>query len=117
MIDENRENYATIKSWLLETYFDACRDLSIQKKWSHLEILGYTFYQFENSFELPIEKFMLFIAELILTANWDEALRKNIMYQVEVLIQENNFKSILEYFSEDEREEFLRDLSVLNISI
>lgn len=39
------------------------------------------------------------------------------MYQVEVLIQENNFKSILEYFSEDEREEFLRDLSVLNISI
>lgn len=69
MIDENRENYATIKSWLLETYFDACRDLSIQKN-------GVTFYQFENSFELPIEKFMLFIAELILTANWDEALKK-----------------------------------------
>ncbi|MDM1756439.1 MULTISPECIES: hypothetical protein [unclassified Acinetobacter] len=117
MLNEDRENYFAIKSWVLETYYDGCRDLAFSKGWNHLEILAYTFHQFENSFDSLLENFMLLIIQLTLTGSWEYEIKKNLKSQIDNLIKMNDVKSLIHLLPENEADEFMRDLEILNIQL
>jgi len=114
-LHDQRVNYETIKAWVLEAYFDFCRDRGVAMRMSHLEVLGCVDYNFEVSFERPIERLMFKVVELILTGSWHEAVEKNIRKDIDDIMAEYDLETLLAEIPRQEEDLFRRDLKVLQI--
>jgi len=110
-LHDERVSYMTIKLWALETYFNGCRDNALVKGWPHEQIIGYVSYQFETTFELPIERLMWNVVLLILSAGWHEKPEKNIRNNIVVCMNEYSLEKLLEDVPQDEADMFRHDLT------
>jgi hypothetical protein len=85
------------------------------KGWPHEQIMGYVDYQFENSFERPVEKLMWRVVLLVLSGgwhpDWDSSTRQLIADQ----ISEYGLESLLADVPNEEAETFRHDLKILNL--
>ena len=78
MLHDERVTYSEIKTWVLEAYYDFCRDRGIVNGLPHLQILGYIDYNYEVTFERTVEQIMFRMTELILSGGWYVDLDSNI---------------------------------------
>jgi hypothetical protein len=113
--NEQRLSYETIKEWVLSAYFDGCRDLAVGEQRPHKEILGYVVYQFENSFERPIENLMLSVVQLVLSGGWYPDLEQHARQWISGQLAEHGLESLLYGVPEDEAESFKHDLHILKL--
>lgn len=112
---EGRNNYFTIKSWLLETYYDFCRDRGIVMGKNHLEVIGYIDYEYENAFEIPLEQLMYRVVELVLIGGWHDEIDKFVRQKISAQLKELDLEELLVGADSLEVEMFKRDLSALGL--
>lgn len=112
---EERVTYQTLKEWALNSYFDFCRDRGITMGMSHLEVIGYIDYDFEDGFERPIEDLMWRVVLLVLSGGWhpewDAPQRQFIVDR----IAEHGLDSLLVDVPTEEAETFQHDLKILKL--
>jgi len=115
MLHDERVTYDTIKAWLLETYFDFCRDKGVIKHWPREEILAAVSGQFDVTFERPIEELMQLVVYLVLCGGQhvetESKLRKIITDQ----LLKYNLDNLLADVPEEEAEFFKHDLTILKL--
>ncbi|UZE19480.1 immunity protein Imm2 [Pseudomonas sp. B21-054] len=115
---EERVTYGEIRAWFLGSYYNYCRvKLSHQSLWAEGESeVGYAYSELENSFDLPIEKLMLEVLALILSAGRSsEKVKKHHLDIVHGLLKEINLSSVLDDLPSDEAAELRDDLRVLGL--
>lgn len=115
MMKYERVPYQKIKFSALDAYYDFCRDRAVGMGWSHEQILGSVDYEYENVYELPIEKLMLRIVLLVLSGGWHKDVEQNIRQRVTDSFIHNGLEKLLEGIPSDEAEEFCRDLAALKL--
>ncbi|ATE78467.1 Imm2 family immunity protein [Pseudomonas frederiksbergensis] len=115
---EERVTYGEIRAWFLGSYYSYCRaKLSHQSSWVEGESeVGYAYSELENSFDLPIEKLMLEVLTLILSAGRSsEKIQKYHVDAISGLLKDIEHSSILEELPSDELAELIDDLRVLGL--
>ncbi|MEE4815643.1 Imm2 family immunity protein [Pseudomonas alliivorans] len=115
---EDRVTYGKIRAWFLGSYYSYCKvKLSHQSSWTEGESeVGYAYGEFENAFELPIEKLMLEVIALILSAGRSPGkVKKYHLDAISKLLEEIELSSILEDLPSDEMAELKDDLRLLGI--
>ncbi|AJD63977.1 TPA: Imm2 family immunity protein [Pseudomonas aeruginosa] len=115
---EERVTYGEIRAWFLGSYYNYCRvKLNHQSPWVEGESeVGYAYSELENSFDLPIEKLMLEVLALILSAGRSSDKVKR--YHLDVihgLLKEIKLSSVLDDLPSDEAAELRDDLRVLGL--
>ncbi|CAI8816785.1 MULTISPECIES: Imm2 family immunity protein [Pseudomonas] len=113
---EERVTYGEIRAWFLGSYYNYCRvKLSHQYPWIEGESeVGYAYSELENSFDLPIEKLMLEVLSLILSAGRSsEKVQKYHQDAISELLRKIDLSSVLEELPPDEAAELVGDLRVL----
>jgi hypothetical protein len=114
-IHEHRVNYSTIKQWVLEAYFDFCRDRGVALERPHAEILGGISYEYEGCFERPIEILMLEVICMALNGGWYQQPMKYHKAKIQKLIAEYRLENLLADVPSDEAELFVHDLKILKL--
>ncbi|WP_134677849.1 Imm2 family immunity protein [Ectopseudomonas khazarica] len=115
---EDRVTYGEIRAWFLGSYYNYCRaKLSHQSPWAEGESeVGYAYSELENSFDLPVEKLMLEILALILSADRSsEKVKKYHLDMIRGLLKEIELSSVLNDLPSDEAAELKKDLRVLGL--
>ncbi|MCD4505199.1 hypothetical protein ABH309_23845 [Chromobacterium piscinae] len=112
---ESRTEYGAIKEMVLSAYFDFCRDRGHGYGWSHDRVLGSVEYEFECTFELPVEVLMLKVVELILSGGWHREVESNIRQKIVSIINEHGLEELLEGVSAGEIDEFKHDLEIIRL--
>lgn len=115
---EDRVTFSEIRVWFLGSYYSCCKGkLSQRSPWAEGEAeVGYAYHELENAFDLPIEKLMLEVIALILSAG--RSPKKVQKYHLDVicgLVEELELSSILGSIPSDESAEFKNDLELLGI--
>ncbi|MDG2537743.1 hypothetical protein P5Y53_08730 [Dyella jiangningensis] len=108
-------NYETIKAWSLDSYFTFCRDRGAVRKMTQLEVLGYVYDDFQDSYERPIERLMFLVVMLVLSGGWHEEFEKNIRRKIAVELDGRDVGQLVSGITTDEVEVFTHDLRVLNV--
>lgn len=113
---EDRIKYSEIRVWLLECYYKYCKvKIGHKSPWIEGESeVGYAYGELENSFDTPIEKLMLEVLTLVLSAG--RASEKTYEYHLNCvynLLESIDLSCILENLPSDEAEEFRSDLRLL----
>jgi hypothetical protein len=114
-MNDERETYETIKSCALYLLYDFCRDTGLVSRRSHLEMLGRIDYQFENSFDLPVEKLMLCVVQLVLTGGWYPDAEKNYRRAIQDQIAQYGLEKLLSDVPQEEANLFRHDLNILKL--
>jgi hypothetical protein len=114
-LHEDRVNYATIRAWVLEAYYDFCRDKGHGKGWSQDSVLGAVEYEYECAFERPVEKVMLKVIELVLSGGWHKEIEQNIRTKIADQLAEHGLENLLADVPADEVEAFKLDLRILKL--
>ena len=115
---EERVTYREIRTWFLGSYYDYCRfKLGRKIPWVEGESeVGYAYSEFENSFDLPVEKLMLEVLSLILSAGRSsEEAKKYHLDIIHKLLERVELSSFLDDLPSDEAEELRDDLRVLGV--
>ncbi|MCP1443231.1 hypothetical protein J3D54_002363 [Pseudomonas sp. GGS8] len=115
---EERVTYGEIRAWFLGSYYSYCRvKLSHQSPWAEGESeAGYAYSELENSFDLPIEKLMLEVLALILSAGRSsEKIQKYHLDVISGLLKQIELPSVLEELPSDEAAELIEDLRLLDL--
>jgi len=114
-LHEKRVNYETIKAWVLEAYYDFCRDRGHGESWSQDGVLGAVEYEYECTFERPVENLMLKVIELVLSGGWHKEIEQNIRKRIAVQLAEHGLENLLADVPSDEAEAFRHDLNILKL--
>lgn len=115
---EERVTYSEIRTRFLGSYYNYCRaKLSHQSLWGEDESeAGYAYSELENSFDTPIEKLMLEVLALVLSAGrFSEETSKYHLDIISGLLNEIDISSALEGLPSDEEAELRADLKVLGL--
>ncbi|MCO4857927.1 hypothetical protein MKD49_15670 [Herbaspirillum sp. WGmk3] len=112
---EERVTYQTLKEWALNSYFDFCRDRGITMGMSHLEVIGYIDYDFEDGFQRPIEDLMWRVILLVLAGGWHSEWHHRTRQIIVDKLVEHDLESLLDNIPADEAETFLHDLKILKL--
>lgn len=115
MLHENRIDYLTIKNWLLDAYYDFCRDRGVVLGMSHLEVIGYVDYEYEKTFERPIEQLMFRVGELIISGGWYNDFEKNVRKIMDDLFVKYDLNGLLQDLPSEEADLFKHDLRILGL--
>lgn len=115
LLHDERVTYETIKSWALETYFRGCRDNALMKGWPHEQIIGYVSYQFETTFERPVEILMWNVVLLVLSGGWHEIPEQNIRKNIAAIVIEYGLETLLTNVPVKEAELLRHDLKILKL--
>lgn len=115
-LHDQRVTYSTIKCWITDAYFDFCRDRAIVLGRPHLEILAGISYEFESSFERPVERLMMEVVCMVLTGGWYQLPMKHHQDQIQKLITENGLENLLAAVPKDEADLFRHDLKILKLA-
>lgn len=114
-LHEHRVTYLTIKQWVMEAYFDFCRDRGVVLGRPHAEILGGVSYEYEGCFERPVERLMLEVVCLILNGGWYPQPMNYHREQIQKLIAESSLENLLVDVPAEEADMFLHDLEILKL--
>lgn len=114
-LHEERVNYGTIKTWVLEAYYDFCRDRGHGKGWNHDGVLGAVEYEYECAFDRPVENVMLKVVELVLSGGWHKEIEQNIRRRIAEQLAKHGLENLLADVPADEAEAFRRDLTILKL--
>lgn len=114
-LHENRVTYETIKAWVLDAYFDFCRDRGVISGRPHIEILGGISYEYAESFERPVELLMLEVVFMILNGGWYEQPMISHRKKIQEMIADHGLNNLLTDVPEEEAELFRHDLRILNL--
>ncbi|MEA9758383.1 hypothetical protein VDF70_04730 [Xanthomonas campestris pv. raphani] len=114
MLHEERVDYKTLKSWALEAYYDGCRDYAIAKGLPYSHVMGYVLYAFENGFERPLENLMWEVINYILCGGWFQEGGEVLYKRIKEKMESDGIEEIFSELTGEEREEFLRDLKIIN---
>ena len=109
-------SYARIKDWVLQCFFDGCRDLAIREGRSHAEVLGYVAYQFEGAFSSPVENVMCWLAQLILSGGWHADAAAYLRQKIADQLALNGIDGLLFSVSPEDRESLRHDLQMLRFT-
>ena len=115
---EERVTYAEIRAWFLGSYHSYCRvKLMHRSAWVEGESeVGFAYSELENSFELPVEKLMLEVLALILSAGRSsENVKKYHMEAALKLIEQIDLFSMLKELPSEEAADLVEDLRLLGI--
>ncbi len=112
---EKRVPYETIKAWVLEAYFDFCRDRGVVQGRPPADIMGAVSYEYEVCFERPIERFMFEVIYIVLSGGWYELPMAYHYEQIQKLITEYGLENLLVDVPEDEAKLFRHDLRILKL--
>lgn len=115
MLHEERLTYETLKMWALDCYYEGCRDHAATKGWSHEQIMAYVDYQFEHSFERPVEQLMWRVILLVMSGGWNKVWCFSAREIIVEQLKENSIESILFGIPLGEAELFMHDLRVLRL--
>jgi hypothetical protein len=115
MLHEKRVTYETLKEWALEAYYEGCRDHAVMKGWPHEQIMGYVAYQFENTFERPIEGLMWRVILLVLSGGWHQDILAYEKHKIRDALVEHSLEDLLAEVPADEAETFRHDLKILKL--
>lgn len=113
-LNYDRVGYNDIKAFVLDAYYHICRDKGVVSKMTHYEVSGYVSYEFENTYERPIELLMLQVVLLILNGDWYP--EQSIFYRAEYnKIIENNdgLDNLLSKIPSEEAALFRHDLEII----
>lgn len=122
-MENNRAIYSEIKSWILENFWDGCRDHGPLDRtgkgnfWSLDQIVSDVYDGYsggEGSFDSPIEYLMLEVVSLVLSC-WYPSQAEYHKQRIIELLKCNDLSEMLKSIPLDEAEEFKHDLKVLNI--
>jgi hypothetical protein len=112
---EERVTYQTHKEWALNSYFDFCRDRGMAMGMSHLEVIGYIDYDFEDGFERPIEDLMWRVVLLILSGGWHPEWAAPQRKFIVDRIAEHGLDGLLIDVPAAEAQTFRHDLTILKL--
>lgn len=115
---EERVTYGEIRAWFLGSYYSYCRTkISQQSPWVEGESeVGYAYSELEKAFDLPIEKLMLEVLALILSAGRSaDHVKQYHLNMLRGLLKEVELSSLLNDFPSDEAAELENDLRVLGL--
>jgi hypothetical protein len=115
MMHGERATYETIKSWALAAHYDFCRDTGLVSRRPYLEVLGRIEYEFENTFDLPVEKLMLCVVQLVLTGGWYPDAEKNYRRAIQDQIAQYGLEKLLSDVPQEEANLFRHDLNILKL--
>ncbi|WP_287881317.1 hypothetical protein [Aquitalea sp.] len=110
---EDRVTYQMLKEWALNSYFDFCRDRGITMGMSHLEVIGYIDYDFEDGFQRPIEDLMWRVILLVLSGGWHSEWCHLTRQLIVDKLAEHSLENLLVNIPVDEAEAFQHDLKIL----
>ena len=114
-LNEERVTYGAIKTWVLEAYYDFCRDRGFGAGWGHDGVMGAVEYEYEGAFERPIENVMLKVIELVLSGGWHKEVEHNIRRKIADQLAEYGLEKLLADVPADEAEAFRHDLRILKL--
>jgi hypothetical protein len=114
-LHEERVNYGTIKAWVLEAYYDFCRDRGLGAGWAHDGVMGAVEYEYECAFERPVENVMLKVIELVLSGGWHKEAEQNIRRTIADQLAEHGLENLLADVPAGEAEAFRHDLRILKL--
>jgi len=110
-----RVTYSSMKSWLLEAYYEFCRDQGSRLKWWHELVLRGATHEHEAQIHLPVERIMLCVVQLMLSGgrypDADAQARQWIRQQ----LQRHGLTNLFAILSADEAHAFQRDLGSLQL--
>ncbi|MFY0480930.1 Imm2 family immunity protein [Achromobacter marplatensis] len=115
---EERVTYGEIRAWFLGCYYDYCRaKISHGGAWVEGESeVGYAYGELENSFDMPIEKLMLEVLAIVLSAGRSsEHVRNYHMRIIGELLSEIDISSVLDGLPFEEAAELRSDLKCLGL--
>lgn len=107
MID--RVTYSDIRSMILETYWRACRDHAFSG-WSQEQVCAWVYGEFEGSFDLEVEVFMLEVASLILSGGWSVNLVAHHTSEISKILSNYSIGDLLRGVPSEESDELKADL-------
>jgi len=113
--DNSRVAYQAMKAWLLDAYYEFCRDQGARLKWWHELILRSATHEHEDQLHLPIERIMLCVVQLVLSGgrypDADSRARRWIVEQ----LQRHGLTDLVAMLPADEASAFHRDLESLKL--
>lgn len=119
---EERIGYEEIKNSFLRCYYIYCRNKldSFNRRgevWGESESeIGYAYYQFEDSYDLDIEKLMLNVITLVLMAGrGPKQVEKNLRESINSILKNKALNVIVQNITEEEKIDLLYDMSLLGI--
>ena len=114
-LHETRVPYDEIRAWTLEAYFIFCRDRGVAKRLSQLEVLGYAYDEFYDSFDRAIENLMFLVVILILSGGWHDEFEGRIRQKIASHLSSRNLTELLSEIPAEEQELFVHDLRILKL--
>ncbi len=120
-MNQNRVSYFQIKNWILENYWDGCRDHGSlpstkgKAEWTLEQIASDVYDGYAgggDSFDSPLEYLMLEVVCFVLSC-WYPAQSEYHKDKICRSLSENNLEGMLEGVPEEEVDAFRHDLSVL----
>lgn len=120
-MNQDRVSYFQIKEWILENYWDGCRDHGPlpsnkgKEGWTLEQIASDVYDGYaggEGNFDSPLEYLMLEVVSFVLSC-WYPAQAEHHKNRIYSLLSENNLEDMLEGIPNDELDEFTHDLSIL----
>lgn len=116
-----REKYDDIRSSFLFLGYAYCKHKftnGVIYSWDERESeWGVALEDSESSYELPIEKLMLYVVAAILFAGRNIVVHKYLLNKIREILQSNKIDDLISILDADEKEDFLYDLNdILNCS-
>jgi hypothetical protein len=112
-LTQGRVGYTTMKTWLLDAYYEFCRNQGARLKWWHEIVLRSATH--EHAEHLPIERVMLCVVQLVLSGGRypeaDSQARRWIVEQFE----RHGFTNLIVALPAEEATAFHRDLESLQL--
>ncbi|WP_239384284.1 Imm2 family immunity protein [Delftia tsuruhatensis] len=115
---KERLSYGEMRNYFLSCYYEYCRlKLRDCNEWVAGESeAGYAYGEFENSFEIPIEKLMLEVLALIMLAGRSSEEIKNFhLNSIANILKSMDLASVLQELPADEKDELVTDLKILGL--
>lgn len=114
---DERITYSEMKDLALGAYFDFCRDSGLVRRQNHDQVVARVMYTFEFGFENPLEDVMWNLIILVLSGGWDVNFEVRQRELIVNSLRGNDLQAMLVDVPGDEVEQFIHDLSVLNLAV
>jgi hypothetical protein len=82
---------------------------------SHLEVMGYIDYEYENAFLHPLEQLMYCVIELVLIGGWHEDVDKFVRRKINDQLSKFNLEDLLIGVDSLEAEMLKRDMAACGL--
>lgn len=121
-MNKKRTSYDEIRSGFMSCFYvyrrDKIKDMNNHKPASVNQSteVGYAYYQWEDSYDLPIEMLMRDVFTLIMLAGCtSDIVKKNLSQGIQEIIEEYSLDILLQGISDDEKLDLLYDMELLEL--